>query len=148
MPFEIEWIDEQKTVILVSFEPGWTWREFIFETSFPKIEMMDSVEHPVYIVHLIPGTLTVPQMGWLRSYREEVGTPHHPNYAAAIFVSTNSIAKTLVRVAERILPSWKNRLLVVPSEEAALALVDELKAKRAIETRERPGAATSDVSSS
>ncbi len=130
----IKWYDQEKTIIVVTFEPGWTWREFIVETAAPKIAMMDSIDHAVYIIHLIPpGRISLPQMGWLRSYTEEAGTPHHPNYAAAVFVTTNRIATTLVNVAVKILPKWEGRLLIRPTEEAAFILVQELKAKKAKE---------------
>lgn len=126
MPYTVEWANEEQSIILVTFEPGWTWQEFATTSAKEKIAMLDSVDHPVYIIQWFQGRIPVPKIGWTQSFRN-AGTIDHPNYAMVILVTSNNIAQSLVNVFGAIVPSFKDKMRLVKTIEEAFEITNVLQ---------------------
>lgn len=131
MTYTIEWTDTEKTIVLVTFEPGWSWHEFATESSKEKIEMLDAVDHPVYFIQWLKGSVPMPKIGWTGSF-QRAGTIDHPNYAKVILVNNTRIAQTMVNVFGGIIPSFRDKMHLVATIDDAFELVQQLKAEAAL----------------
>ncbi len=130
MTFNLDWADDEKTIILVTYHPGWTWQEAILETTAPEIELLNTVEHPVYIVHHILGRLPTPSIGWTYTAETE-GSFHHPNYAGAVVITPHKMNHMLFNVFVRRLPGVSHKIHLVQTPEQAYSLIASLKEKAA-----------------
>lgn len=100
MPFDINWYDADKTIILMKFSAYWRWEEYYVAFTDIIKPMIASVDHTV---HLIPDLLESKQKpldGVHHAYTVLSNMP--PNLGEVIVVSHNGFIAMLVRVFQRM----------------------------------------------
>lgn len=122
MTFTVEWANEEKTIVLTTFQAGWTLKEFMSESSIQEIALLDSVDHPVYLVQVLEGQLPKLSFGWTGN-AEGDSALNHPNLAMIVFVAQQRLAPSLINVFSRVFPKHANTLHIEATTEAALAYI-------------------------
>ncbi|MBN1563629.1 MAG: hypothetical protein JXA10_07315 [Anaerolineae bacterium] len=96
-----EWHDDAKTIMRVTYQPGWTWRDL--EANLPTEEQfLDSVDHKVDVIadfrdtQLPPGAIShLPKIAQSPPYV-------HPNSGEVVMVGSPIFMEEVVGVYKRV----------------------------------------------
>jgi hypothetical protein len=122
MPVNIEWNDPEKTVIVATIDWPWDWDE-LGATWKTGVEMMNSVQHPVYMV-AVAKTSRFP-VGNILSNLTHMMKIVPDNIGLAIMVTENRFQETINQIFFKLSPGLRQKGRVVSSLDKALALVAE-----------------------
>ncbi len=124
MHIQVEWDNEEKTIIRYTFRPGWDWNELI--TAFQQVDaLMDIVDHKVdTILDFTLTSLMFPKDA-LSFSRRALENPRHPNINNTVVVG-NRFVKSLADVVFSIAPKSAKRwnLQVAQTMEEAYELLE------------------------
>ncbi|GAB4475563.1 MAG: hypothetical protein Kow00124_16720 [Anaerolineae bacterium] len=123
MPITIDWANEERTIILETFGPQWTWNEFM-NASVVKSMMMEAVGHRVDVIADARNTTLPP--GAVQSIPyvvENAACYSHPNGGAYIVVGGSPLIEAFARIYARTYLENGRRLLFAETIDEALALL-------------------------
>jgi len=93
MSIDVDWDNDDKTVIHVTFPPEWTWGEF-FELDQRTVEMLDTVKHRVLFLADVSQTTQLPT-GLNLSIIRQVIDFRHDNSDLLVIVGMNTMIRAL-----------------------------------------------------
>ena len=123
-----EWDDDAKTIMVVTYQPGWTWNDL--EGNLPlEQQLLDSVNHRVDVIadfrntRLPPGAISrLPKIAQSPPYV-------HPNSGDVIMVGSPAFMAEVVSIYKRVY-----------GQAAKLTMVEDVPAARQIITEQREAA--------
>ena len=118
----VEWDNPEKTVLLMTFHPGWTWQD-IYDASDEAYGFVDSVDHTVHILVDLSSVDNIAK--GLNIVRLKSVTDHiRPNTGKVVLYGAKTLfgnmAKTLITIFD-----LKKVLDVAPDAEKARTMLLE-----------------------
>jgi hypothetical protein len=136
MPIRVSWHNEEKTIVLLSFEPGeYTWEE-LHATYHEVWEMITAQPHTVHLFNDVRKEKYRPPGNVLGNYRRiDSGKPS--NLGITYVIGVTSLGKLLSEVFTKAMRT-QNKLRFVKDIEEAEGLVAE-DAQTAANAEKQPG---------
>jgi hypothetical protein len=136
-----EWDDDAKTIMRVTYQPGWTWNDL--EGNLPLEEqMLDSVSHRVDVIadfrdtRLPPGAIShLPKIAQSPPYV-------HPNSGDVIMVGSPAFMKEVVGIYKRVYGQAAKLTMVEDLDQARKWIAGK---RQAAEESENPKPASSSM---
>ena len=126
MPVNVEWGNEEKSIIIGTSEWPMTWEEM--QAGWQKATgMIRSVPYPVHMI-LIGKTSRFPQ-GNILSNLQNIIREIPPNLGLAIMVTDNRFQEIINSILFKITPRLNKTGHVVPTLDAAYKLIEREKGK-------------------
>ncbi|MBN1202788.1 MAG: hypothetical protein JXJ20_13130 [Anaerolineae bacterium] len=121
MHLTTEWDNDEKTIMRVTYHPGWTWDDL--EANLPKEEaMLDSVDHTVNVIADFRGT-RLPPGAIVRLPMIASSPPYmHANSGMMVMVGSPVFMEEVVGIYKRVF-GQAQKLTVVGTLEEARALI-------------------------
>lgn len=126
MTFDMQWIDQEETVLLTTLHEGWDWPEFLTESSMQERIKLDEAGHPVYLLKRLEGRAPVPTLGWMQTF-EEAGLLTHPHLEALFIITQTEVVKSLSSVYARFHPEFNQKAFVVGNLDEAWSMISMLQ---------------------
>ncbi|MBN2304519.1 MAG: hypothetical protein JXQ72_08590 [Anaerolineae bacterium] len=123
MPITIEWINEEKTVLLERFEGQWSLDDY-FRLVDQAADHLDTVPHTVHII--ADGTRSRLPPTRLFSGARYAARRKPPNQGITVFVGIDAFTETLIHIANRLLPGVAGTLRVVNTMAEAEQIIAQL----------------------
>ena len=124
MSIQIDWVDDEKTIIQYHFERRWTFEDL--QTAIDTVNtMLETVDYPVFIIINITDSTIVPS-GILTQLRVRSSNAAK-NWAGGVFVGANALVKTLLSTFIKVYPGIGKRYAVVETVDQALKVIAEKK---------------------
>ncbi|MEO8609250.1 MAG: hypothetical protein ABI690_15270 [Chloroflexota bacterium] len=135
MPVTVEWDDEQKNAVVITYLSPWTWKEFDPAVN-RMLELFDSVQHKVDVIFDIrKGGFPPPEA--MKRFKG-VAEISHPNGGQLVFVAPGMLAqfvKGLVQILDRAFwgfGTFENpKFVFTKSLEEARAFLDDFHKRHA-----------------
>ena len=125
MPIDVEWDNEQQTIIRQTYEGKWTWKEFLEVAEQDTNSRIRSVEHTVHVISDFRGTDGLPLGGSALSYAKEALADFPENGGLVLIVSESYFLKSLVMIFRNVFRGRiGNRTHSVKTMEEAYALIE------------------------
>ena len=125
MPIDVEWDNEQQTIIRQIFEGKWTWREFLAATTIETNNRIRSVEHMVHVISDFRESDSLPFGGSALSYAKEALADFPENGGLVLIVSESYFLRSLVLIFRNVFRGkMGNRTHTVKTMEEAYALIE------------------------
>lgn len=126
MPLITEWDNDQKTIMRVTYQPGWTWNEMEANLSIEK-GYLDSVDHPVDVIADFRGT-TLPPGAIARLPKIASSPPYtHRNSGIVIMVGSPAFMEEVVSIYRRVFGQAGAKLTMVHDLDEARAKITEMR---------------------
>jgi len=125
MGITVTWDDEQKTILRLAYCGPWTNEEF-FDAGKQSIEMLQIVNHPVYVINDFSSS-DLPPLGALWQAR---GLSQHrpPNWSGGVAITGDAVIRNLIDIFVHVYMLRGQRdQFVVETDEQALAIIARLK---------------------
>jgi hypothetical protein len=122
MTIQVEWANPEKTIILQTLAPTWTWDEF-FEASRKEMAMMDEVDHVVDII--ADGRHTTLPSGALAQMQKIVAssaTQNHRNGGMYIVVGVSRFIQVFVQVYRDVFPGHGSKIVLARTLDEAFQI--------------------------
>lgn len=124
MPIKIEWFNDEKTILLETFEGRWTvdeYRQLIDQAA----ELLAEVDHTVDII--ADGTDNGPRLpaNLLRGGLVYAVRHVPPNQGITVFVRIDAVTETFVNIARNISPRLQKTLFTADNLDQALNLITQ-----------------------
>jgi hypothetical protein len=128
MSLNVEWDDEEKTIILVTQSGGFAWDEW--ETVGRELEaMIDSVDHRVDVITDI-SDLVVPK-DTLANFPKAARMPSltHPSVGLTVFSGGSRFVQTLANLFDKVYRPGEKLVFVSTLEEAYEVIAEHRQAR-------------------
>jgi hypothetical protein len=120
-----EWDNADKTILRVTYHPGWTWDDLQANGPIER-EFLDSVEHKVDVIADFRGT-QLPPNAIVRLPQIAASPPYtHPNSGLMVMVGSPAFMDEVVSVYRRVYGAKARKLHVLPDLESARRQIAEL----------------------
>lgn len=100
--YSIAWDNDDKTVILVTYQPHWTWGDF-YDSNMQTVALMKSVAHEVHVIADFRPAAAVPLGGAITHAHSAIKT-FPPNWGLLVIVTSNMLVTRLVTIFRRTFP--------------------------------------------
>lgn len=120
MGVEVQWDDDNQTVLRYHFTGHWNWEEY-FSALAQGRQMMKTVEHLVCIVNDFSQTAYIPD-GFLSRAADIIDTRPH-NTGIGIFIATSPSFHALHAALRRLYPRFGELYLMASTEEEAQRII-------------------------
>lgn len=128
MGITVDWDDAEHTIIRMTFEGNWT-LEDLRTKGMEVIQMLRTVEHPVYVISDFTASDSLP-VGILWQARD-LNRYRPANWAAGITITSDALARNLVETFGVIyLNDRRHRLFLVYSNEEAYETINRLRSEK------------------
>lgn len=128
----LEWVDDEKTMLRLIIEPGWTWEIAAIAVASLDREIA-SVKHGIYSIYQFqPGAGKLPKFSAPNIRR--ILSNEMPNERLAILIGTDGYMMSVLTLVERVygyLASNAGKVRVVNDFDEALQLIEADKAASA-----------------
>ena len=123
MSIQIDWADDSKTCIVLTYGKGWVWDDF-FAASPVVAEMLDSIDHPADTLHDVRNT-TIPQnvISQFPKFTRGSVSLKHPNAGRAVFVGVSMYLKILAQMFQKLYAELGRKVFLVNTIEEAFQLL-------------------------
>lgn len=119
---DVRWYDQAQRVLFWAYYKGWTLGDYKAATR-TAIDMMNSVQHPVYIIADLTRSDGVPS-GIISAIRSSYcDIPDH--YRGSVLFGATALGRTIINIANN-LPVTKDKLYAVADLNAALDHLQQL----------------------
>lgn len=127
----IVWANPDKTIVLITYEnDAWGWQD-LYEAIKAQKTFIDSVGHPkVDVIIDCHKTGIIPKGGSLLTGIRKVAVEHHPRQGHTIVVGAHGLPRVMLKVAEKLMGTYRQEFISVDTMEAAYDLVERLSAQR------------------
>ncbi len=124
---EINWDNDDKTVMRYTYQGQWTWQEFygVMEQSH---QMMDTVDHPVDILVDMRASAQIPQ-GAVTQFRR-IANVRHPNTGTIVAVTEARVARMLYDIFATVFRPIASRYHIVQTIDEAYAAIEDARYQR------------------
>jgi len=116
MPIHVEWLNEDKRVILRTLSDQWTWDDFYLSQQDIN-QMLNEVSYPVDEIIDASTSTTLPQGAISQFRRASEKTPD--NLHLRLVVGSNSFYQLIFNILSKIIPHIKDRVVFVQTFEEA-----------------------------
>lgn len=100
MAINIAWDNPEKTILVLTFEPHWTWN--LFYGALDRAgQYLAEVDHPTGIILDLQHWVLVPD-GVLGQGRKLLTYPRHKNYGLTVAVGTNRFVQALGNTVRKL----------------------------------------------
>jgi hypothetical protein len=127
MGIQVEWDNDDKTVVRWDVSGVWTWTEF-YTAQDESNRLIRSVDHTVDIIGNLLGSAGLPA-NTLTAYRQGLKRSA-ANRGVIVFVVSSTFLKAMVATFRRINKPLANKVLAASTVEEARALLVERQAAR------------------
>ncbi len=125
MSININWVDENKEIILIKYEKRWTWTEFQ-EAVDTTNAMINAVNHPVVEIHDTLEGAVLPQ-GNIIAQGKQAFAGAADNVSLIIVVVNSSIIQTFLSLVAKFIPNGRGHIIkTVSTMEEANRLSQEV----------------------
>lgn len=123
MPIDIQWLDDDYTVIMMTYYGQWSWREWVdcFET-FILHDVGDKT--PVAIIGDHSHTTHLP-LGILDIAKQATSSEFHDLFDLIVLVNPPSLMMPFFSVIQRIYPSFTQRYRFCDTVESAVHIIND-----------------------
>jgi hypothetical protein len=122
MGVDVFWEDETKTVVRLSFNGEWNWRDY-YTAVQQSNAMLESVRHKVHIITDFRDGATLPPQAFIHLRRALFDVPL--NWGLSVFVTgDNTPMNSLMQSFVKMHPRLGKRIRIVPSLEDAYTLLN------------------------
>lgn len=128
MGISVEWDNAEKTIVLIAFDPAWTWKD-VQTVDTRAIVMYDSVGHIVDVIADISHSKLV-STGFLSYIRSLLTTEWHPHVGIAIVVGASPSVRALFNAAALVARKPLDRIRFAQSLDEARLLIEQRRANR------------------
>ncbi len=128
MPVEVFWLDDEKTIILCTFEGRWTWREY----SRIEKNIWDFVERKDYRIDVLADwTQSAGFPLGIMDIIHRIGETMHPPREDiwVINISTLSLLKILIGAFRRLYPKVATNYHVTDTLDDAIRMLERSRGK-------------------
>jgi hypothetical protein len=124
----VQWDNAEKTVILVTFEAEWTWRD-IQDIDAQSVALYESVGHQVDIIADVRNSRMI-LSGILSYVRSLLTTSWHPFAGIAVVVGVSPSVRALFDAAALVARKSLERFVFAQTLEEAREVIQQRRAKR------------------
>ena len=125
MKIQVNWHNEQQTVLYYSFEVGWDWKD-MYDAFAQARDMMESVDHHVNIIMDLSHVSLIPK-GALAKIRWAFESPKQKNIGLTVVVTPSSFIKSMIDLGTKLwgraVKQWS--VVFVTTLEEAYMLIEE-----------------------
>lgn len=122
MTIEVAWADDARTIIVLNYQPGWTWADF--REALQRVgELNAGITHPFYIINDVRSAPKMPD-GQAISHFRAAGQNNAPNLRYIYIVGTNMLATSLLSSMQKLVPLIAQTWRVVSTMEETYAMID------------------------
>ncbi|MEM9955000.1 MAG: hypothetical protein AAF846_25555 [Chloroflexota bacterium] len=119
MGISVEWYNEEKTIILQTYDGRWTWEDFQDLTRVIMPKMMGEVPHTVHILSDFTNS-DIPSMNGALTHAKHALSGYGDNWGYLIVVGGNSMVNMLVNLFRQLFNnSVGNKTFAAPTLEVA-----------------------------
>jgi hypothetical protein len=118
MPIQVQWDNEDKTILRYQYEGAWTWDD-LYTALAQGYEWIDTVDHTVDIIIDLRQSSIIPSSAL--THARNLDKHRHPRIGLTIAVGANRFIQLLADTFKRLVPS-------VASQYTLLATLDEARA--------------------
>jgi hypothetical protein len=122
-----EWYDDDKTVILVSYQGNWNWSEY-FEAFKDMALLLEEVDHSVYTIHKVD---TFPKGPILHQLTKTIKDKPDKIEIGIVVPNSNQIANSILlgmlRVISTTLQQQQPTFKIAKDLPEALLMIEQLK---------------------
>jgi hypothetical protein len=124
MPIEMRWLNEEKTVLLETFDNDWTvadYRQMVDEAA----KLLATVSHTVHII--VDATATGSRLpNNLLSGGMSYAVRHVPtNQGLTVFVNASILVQMMINIARKISPNLANTIFLTDSVAKAQHIIEQ-----------------------
>ncbi|NWF68214.1 MAG: hypothetical protein HXY40_03940 [Chloroflexi bacterium] len=130
MGIQIQWDNNEKTILLVTFEAEWTWEDLVVIDAHATA-LYSTVPHIVDIVADVRHNRLI-LSGVLSYVRSLLILPWNPRAGMAVVVGANTRLRTLFEAAARLADKPLTRIGFADSLEEARTLIAAARAQRGL----------------
>ena len=125
MTISVDWYDEKRTILLQTFDTGWTWQDYV-DLSSRQRKMMDTVSHRVDMIGDARG-VQIPKnvLQNLSNIASNSALNNHENAGIYVIVGANNAVQTFLRIFKNVFSSQGERIFTASSLEEALTLIEK-----------------------
>jgi hypothetical protein len=124
MPIQVEWLDDDKKILIERYIGSWTIEDFKSRTGVVNT-MLDSVQHPVDMV-LDVARSGFPPLGIVAEAEKIIAQDRrHPNMQRVIYAAPSAFMRMLLAAGRRTRGFEPDFLYEFPTMEEALGFIRE-----------------------
>jgi hypothetical protein len=123
MSIQIDWVNDSKTCILLTYGKGWDWDDFF--AASPKVAgMLDSIDHTADTLHDVRNT-AIPRnvISQFPKFTRGSVSLKHPNAGVLVFVGVHPYLKILTQMFQKLYADLGRRVFLVNTMEDARQLL-------------------------
>lgn len=134
MGIKVSWANEQKTIVMVKFESGWTWEDFDASVDQSYV-LMKECDHPV---HVIVDSLEAPMppSPQVIGHLQRAWMSRPSNFGVQVMVGGESFVNVVANVFSKVFPTAGAVTPVAKTVEDAYAKIAEIEKRQA---EKKPG---------
>lgn len=121
MPVSVEWDDAAQTIIRWDYVSKWTWDVDVAAAYQNTVALMQSVSHPVSLIHDLSQSAGIPGGALTQAYRYSTGLPE--NWEISAVVGSGTFAEALLGVFRNLYGKLGARYYTAPTLDNARALI-------------------------
>lgn len=123
MPYQIEWDNDEHTVIRTEMYGKWTWEEY-HQLIDESVQLMKAVNHPVDLITLMRGD-TVSPGGNFIPHIQRAMRAYPPNHRLTINVRAVRQGISLEKIFRQLFPWLNRRFFTVGTLEEARTIIKQ-----------------------
>lgn len=124
MAIEVNWYNEEKTIILEAYSKDWTWEEF-YELRNTVPPMMSEVQRTVHVIADFGENLAIPR-GNAMIHARNVLESFPDNWGMLIMITNSAMINAFSNLFLKVFPALgQNKIHLVKSIDEALELIRE-----------------------
>jgi hypothetical protein len=129
MAVELQWYDAKKSILTVLYPDDWTWEDFNAALDQGRA-MIESVEHPVSVIHYSRSGMTKLPRGSALPHLKRSAELRPKNLFASYIVVKYPTVRNFIQMLIKMIPAnrQRNPNLLVGSVEEALAQIAKTSA--------------------
>lgn len=127
MPINVEWDNEERTIIRYDIRDPWHLPEYS-RALFHTWSMIESVEHSVHVVVDFTHAMSFPRN--LLSNAASTNNQLHPRQGLVIGIKVSPYLQMMVRVATRVFPRLGHNVFFVATLQDAYTLIKTYEARQ------------------
>jgi hypothetical protein len=122
MTIQVGWADDAQTIMLLTYQTGWTWADF--RSALQRSgELSQHVHHTFYMVNDVRAASELPEGQAISQFRT-AGQNNAPTLRYIYIVGTNMFATSLLNTMKKLVPNIANTWRLVPRIEDAYAQIE------------------------
>ncbi len=125
----LDWFNDEKTAVLFTYSPGWTWDDFYPEFTRQNQLFDESDKLIVHVVVDVRNSSLIPKGGALSSLTRRVTSNKHPKMGKTLIVGMSGFMRVMANALARFMGEARREFYYLDTMEEAEKLLKEFAAK-------------------